>query len=86
MPLEIVDVHVDWAGSRNLGGWSVRLSRLRSRCGGALFRTWSHGGHFSWQVQEKPRVLVVQSRLSVIGARDRSGCTSKCDRRGALIS
>ena len=62
-------------------------------------RIFAHGGHFSWQAQGNPPVLVVQSRLFVTGARDRSGLTSKCrfrwqaqhfghggDRRGALIS
>ena len=40
--------------SQNLGGWSVRLSRLRSRCGAV--RILVRGGHFSWQAQGKPRV------------------------------
>ena len=59
----------------------------------------AHGGHFSWQVQGKPCVVVVQSRLFVTGARDRSGFIFEvqiswqvqhfghgADRRGALIS
>ena len=45
MPLHIVNVHFDCAGSQNLGGWSVCLSRLRSRCGAV--RIFVHGGHFS---------------------------------------
>ena len=66
MPLDIVNVHFDCAGSQNLGGWSVCLSRLRSRCGAV--RILVHGGHFSWQAQGKPHVLVLQSRLFVTGA------------------
>ena len=42
------------------------LSRPRSRCGAV--RIFGHGGHFSWQAQGKPRLLVVQSRLFVTGA------------------
>ena len=38
----------------------MRVSRLRPRFGAV--RIFAHGG-FSWQVQGKPRVLVVQSRL-----------------------
>ena len=34
--------------------------RLRSRCGAV--RIFAHGGHFSWQAQGTPRVLVLQSR------------------------
>ena len=45
-PLKIVDVYC--------GGC---LSRLRSRCGAV--HIFGHGGHFSWQAQGKPRVLVV---------------------------
>ena len=41
-----------------------------------------HGSHFSWQAQGKPRVLVLQRRLFVTGARDRSCFTSKCNFRG----
>ena len=89
MPLEILEVHFDCAGLRNLGGEC--LSRLRSRCG--VVRIFAHGGLFSWQAQGKPRVLVAQSRLFVTGARDRSGFTSKWehfgnggDRRCALMS
>ena len=33
MPLEILEVHFDCAGSQNLVGWRWCLSRLRSRCG-----------------------------------------------------
>ena len=67
MPLDIVHVHFDCAGSR-------------SRCGAA--RIFVHGGDLSWQAQGKPRVLVLQSRLFVTGARDRSCFTSKCSFRG----
>ena len=80
MPLKIVEVHFDCAGSRNLGGGGECLSRLRSRC--VAVRIFAHGGHFAWQAQGKPRALVVQSRPFVTGARDRSGCTSKCRFRG----
>ena len=80
MLLEVVNVHFDCAGSLNLGVRGGCLSRLRSRCGAV--RIFAHGGHFSWEVQGKPRVLAVQSRLFVTGARDRSGCTSKCRFRG----
>ena len=68
------------SGSQNLGGWSGRLSRPRSRCGAV--RIFGHGGHFSWQAQGKSHVLVVQSRLFVTGARDRTGVTLKCRFRG----
>ena len=74
MPLEILEVHFDCAGSRNLGGGGGCFSCLRSRCGAV--RIFGHGGHFSWQAQGKPRDLVVQSRLFLKGARDRSGSTS----------
>ena len=80
MPLEIPELHFDFAGSRNLGGWSVCLSRLRSRCGAV--RIFVHGGRFSWQVRGKPRVLVVQSRLLVTGSRGRNGFSLKCRIRG----
>ena len=33
MPLEILEVHFDSAGSQNLGGRGGCLSGLRSRCG-----------------------------------------------------
>ena len=62
------------AGSQNLGGWSECLSRLRSRCGAV--RIFAHGDHW------KPRVLVLQSRLFVTGARDRRCLTPKCSFRG----
>ena len=39
-------------------------------------------GHFSWQVQGKPRVFVVQSRLFVTSSTNPSGSTSKCRFRG----
>ena len=65
MPLEIVDMHFDCAGSRNLGARGECLSRLRSRCGAA--RIFAHGGHFAWQAKVKPRALVLQSRLFVTG-------------------
>ena len=42
----------------------------------------AHGDHFSWQAQGKPRVLVLQSRLFVTGARDRRCLISKCSFRG----
>ena len=80
MPFEIVDMHFECAGSRSLGGGGECLSRLRSRCGAVLI--FGHGGHFSWQVQGKPRVLVVQSRLFVTGAKDRSGFRLRCIFRG----
>ena len=67
MPLEIVDMHFDCAGSQNLGGGGECLSRLRSRCGAV--RTFAHGGHFAWQAQGKPHGLVVQSSMSTF--RDR---------------
>ena len=79
-PLEIFEVHFDCAGSQNLGGWSGRLSRLRSRC--SAVRILGRGGQFSWQAQRKPRACVVPSRLFVTGARDRSGFTSMCRFRG----
>ena len=65
MPLEIFEVHFDCAGSQNLVGRGECLSRLRSRCGAA--RVFGHDGHFSWQAQGKPRLLVVQGRLVVTG-------------------
>ena len=65
----------DCAGLQNLVGRGGCLLRLRSRSGAA--RLFGHGRHFSWQVQGKPRVLVVQSRLFVRGARGQSGATSK---------
>ena len=80
MPLDIVNVHFDCAGSQNLPAGGGCFWRLRSRCGAV--RILVYGGHFSWQVQEKPRVLVLQSRLFVTGARDRSCLTSKCNFRG----
>ena len=51
MPLEIVNVHFDCAGSLNLGVCGGCFSRLRSRCGDV--RIFARGGHFSWQVQGK---------------------------------
>ena len=81
MPLDIVHVHFDCAGSRNLPARGGCFRRLRSRCGAV--RIFAHGGHFSWQAQGKPRVLVLQSRLFVTGARrDRSCFTSKRSFRG----
>ena len=62
MPFDIVNVHFDCAGSQNLGGWSVCLSRLRSCCGAVLI--FAHGDHFSWQAQGKPRALVLQIDFS----------------------
>ena len=79
MPLEILEPHFDRAGSQNLVGWSGCLSRLRSCCGAV--RISGHGGHFSWQAQGAPRVLMVQSRFFVTDARDRS-FTSTCRFRG----
>ena len=76
MPLEILEVHFDCARSQNLDVCGGCFSRLRSRCGAV--RILGHGGHFSWQAL----VLVVQSRLFVTGARDRSRLTSKCRFRG----
>ena len=55
MPLEILEVHFDCAGSQNLVGWRGCLSRLCSRCGGV--HIFGHDGHFSWQAQGKPRAL-----------------------------
>ena len=66
MPLEILEVHSDCAGSQNLGVHGGCFSRLRSRCD--VVRIFGHGGHFSWQAQGRPRVLVVQDRLFVTGA------------------
>ena len=63
MPLEILEVHFDCAGSQNLRARGGCLSRLRSRCGAV--RIFGHGDHFSWQGQGKPRALVVQSQLFV---------------------
>ena len=40
MPLDIVNVHFDCAGSRNLGSGDGCVSRLRSRCGAVRIRTW----------------------------------------------
>ena len=54
--------------------------RLCSRCGAVCIFT--HGGHFPWQAQGKPCVLVVSSRPFVTGARDQSGFSSKCRFRG----
>ena len=80
MTLDIVHVHFDCAGSQNLPAGGGCFRRLRARCGAA--RILAHGGHFSRQVRGKPRVLVLQSRLFVTGARDRSCFTSKCSFRG----
>ena len=80
MPLDIVHVHFDCAGSQNLGARGGCFQRLRSRCGAV--RILVHGGHFSWQAQGKPCGLVLQSRLFVTGARDRRCFTSKCSFRG----
>ena len=80
MPLKILEVHFDCAGSQNLVGWRGCLSQLCSRCGAV--HIFGHGGHFSWQAQGKPRASVVQSRLLVTGARVRSGFTSNCRFRG----
>ena len=77
---EILEVHFDCAVSQSLLGRGGCLSRLRSRCGAV--HIFGPGGHFSWQAQGKPRVLVVQSRLFVTGARDRAVTTSKCRFRG----
>ena len=80
MPLEILEVNFDGASSQNLGVRYGCLLRLRSRCGAVLI--FGHGAHFPWQAQGKHRVLVVQSRLFLTGARDRSGVTSKWRFRG----
>ena len=53
MPLDIVHVHFDCAGSQNLGAGGRCFQRLRSRCGAV--HIFAHGGHFSWQAQGKPR-------------------------------
>ena len=75
MPLEILEVHFDCAGSQNLGDGGECLPRRRSRCGAV--RSFAHGDPIAWQAQRKPRALVVQSRLIVTGARDRRGFASK---------
>ena len=51
MPLGIVHVHFDCAGSQNLGGWSVRLSRLCSRFGATVvtFRGRRRGSLVFWR-------------------------------------
>ena len=67
MPLDIFHVHFDCAGSQNLSVCGGCFWRLRSRCGAV--HIFAHGGHFSWQAPGKPRVLVLQSRLFVTGAR-----------------
>ena len=73
-------MHFDCAGSQNLPARGRCFQRLRSRCGAV--RIFAHG-HFSWQAQGKPRVLVVLRRLLfVTGTRDRSGFTWKCRFRG----
>ena len=64
------NVHFDCAGSHSLGALGGCFQRLRSRCGAA--RIFANGGRCSWQAQGKPRALVLQSRLFVTGARDRS--------------
>ena len=61
MPLKIVEVHFDCAGSRNLGGGGEWVSRLRSRC--VAVRIFAHGGHFAWQVQGKPRGCTSKCRF-----------------------
>ena len=43
MPLEILEVHLDCAGSQNLVVRGGCLSRLRTRCGAV--RIFGHGGH-----------------------------------------
>ena len=58
---------------------AVSACRGRSRCDAVLI---FGRGHFSWQVQGKPHVLVVQSRLFVTGAKDRSGFALRCIFRG----
>ena len=74
---------ISTAQAREIWGPAVvASSRLRSRCGAA--RIFAHGG-FSWQVQGKPCVLVVQCRLFVTGVRDRSGFTSKCRFRFTVL-
>ena len=83
MPLEILEVHFDCAGSQNLGVRGGCLSPLPSRCGAV--RIFGQGSHFSSQTQGKPCVLGVHIRLFVTCARDRSGVTSKCRLRGRRI-
>ena len=78
MTRDIVHVHFDCAGSQNLGVCGGCFSRLR--CGAVRISV--NGDHFSWQAQGNPRVLVLQSRLFVTGARDRSCFTSTCTFRG----
>ncbi|CAK8996849.1 unnamed protein product [Durusdinium trenchii] len=61
-------------GSQNLGGWSVCLLRLRSRCGAV--RIFGHGGHFSWQAQ-------VQTSWQAQYFRSSTVWTLKCKFRGS---
>ena len=49
MPLEILEMHFDCAGSQNLGVRGGCFSGLRSRCG--ALSIFGHGGHFSFQAQ-----------------------------------
>ena len=59
MPLEILKVHFDCAGSHKLVVLSGRFPRLHSRCGAVpIFRL---GGYSSWQAQGNARVLVVRN-------------------------
>ena len=50
MPLEILEVHFDCAGSQNLGGLAAGACRncalVVVPCAFSV-----HGGHFSWQAQ-----------------------------------
>ena len=56
MPLDIVHVHFDCAGSQNLGGWSACLSRLRSRCGAV--RILVHGVNLEVQISRQAQHFV----------------------------
>ena len=79
MPLELLQVHFDCAGSLNLGvrGGCFDCALVVVPC------AFSHMVvTFSWQAQEKPRAFVVQFRFFVTGSRDRSCFTSMCSFRG----
>ena len=70
MPLEILEVHFDCAGSQNLVGRSSGcLSRLRSRSGAV--RIFGHGPVVTFRGWRKGNLVILT------GARGRSGVTSK---------
>ena len=66
----IVEVHLDCAGSRNLGGWSECFPRLRPRCGAV--RMFVHAVTF--RGKRKGNLVFWWFNVEF---RDRSGFTSK---------